>query len=424
MAFWNKKRSEQRSTLANPDDALLDAFGGRPSASGKRVTVQGSLGIAPVWAAVSLVAEQIGQLPLKVYKALDDEDRVEARSHRAWFMLHDKPNEFTPADRFWSAVATQLLLWGNAFIEKRRMSDGTVNQLFLLNPGQMTIKWDGRDKLFKYRKTTVDSSSSAVESGMEVTYTTDEVLHIFGLSLDGMIGQSVIANCKNALGAAMGRDEFEGSFWARGATLSGAIKHPGQLSDTAVRHLKESAQVIYGGSDRAHQIGVFEEGSDWVPLSSPLQDLQFVENQQLTRTDIAVMFKLPPNYLGGSSGDSLTYSTVEMNQLHFALHAIAPWTNTIAKALTNDPGIMPQSVHYCEFVLEAMMRGDTKSRGEYYKALSDVGAIKPSEIRKLENLPPMDGIDDEAEPKPAPPQLQVVNGQQPEQQQIPQLETG
>ena len=393
MAFWSRK--EKRATLAAPPEWLKDALGGTPSASGKRVNQRTALGIAPVWAAVSLIAEQIGQLPLKVYKTTDDDSTIEARQHRAWPILHDAPNEYTPADRFWSTVATQLLLWGNAFLEKRRSpTDGLVNQLYLLDPSRMVVTWDGRDKLFKYQRNQTETTTGATIAGNEVIYTTDEVLHIFGLSIDGICGQSVIQNCRNAFGSAMSRDEYEGGFWARGATLSGVIEHPGPLSDKAHQHLKDSAQIIYGGSDRAHQIGVFEEGAQFKTVSNPLRDLQFVESQQLTRTDIAVMFKLPPNYLGGASGDSLTYTTVEMNQLHFALHAIAPWTNTIAKALSNDPGLMPQSVHHCEFMLEAMLRGDTDTRGKFYKTMSDIGAITKNEVRERENLPPMPGGDD------------------------------
>jgi phage portal protein BeeE len=52
-----------------------------------------------------------------------------------WSILHSKPNSHTPADRFWSAVTAQLLLYGNSFIEKRRdQSFGVVDELFLLNP--------------------------------------------------------------------------------------------------------------------------------------------------------------------------------------------------------------------------------------------------------------------------------------------------
>src|SRR5215210_4899042 len=106
--------------MANPAGWLTDGLGASLSASGQRVTADKALGLAPVWAAVSIISEQVGQIPLKVYRRMDDGQRVEARSHRSWRLLHDKPNSVAPADRFWSAVTAQLLLYGNAFIEKRR----------------------------------------------------------------------------------------------------------------------------------------------------------------------------------------------------------------------------------------------------------------------------------------------------------------
>lgn len=386
--FSNIFRRETRaatSGMATPQTWFSDALSTGTAPSGKKVTVPSAMGLAPVWAAVSLIAEQVGQLPLKVYREVDG-DRVEARNHRAWGMLHDKPNDHTPADRFWSTVTTQLLLYGNAFLRKHRDQFGLVDELSLLNPAHMLVYWDGdqRIKSFSYQPL----------NGEMQTYTPDEVLHIFGLSLDGVIGESVISRCKAAIGAAMARDEFEGGFYARGATLSGAIEHPGRLSDDAIRHLKESTAAIYGGSDKAHQVGVFEEDSKFKIVGSPLRDLEFVAAQQMSRTDIAVMFKLPPNYLGGASGDSLTYATVESNQIQFALHAISPWTNVIASALTSDPGIFPQNVFDCEFVVDGMLRADAGARAAYYKTMTDIQAMTPNEIRRLENLPPIPGGDE------------------------------
>src|SRR6059058_2299945 len=104
MAFrWPWNRAEQRSALSgltNPQEWLAGALGASPTTTGQRVTVKNALGVSAVWAAVSMIAEQVGQLPLNVYKLVDD-DRVEARTHRAWRLLHDQPNEHTPADRFW-----------------------------------------------------------------------------------------------------------------------------------------------------------------------------------------------------------------------------------------------------------------------------------------------------------------------------------
>ena len=73
---------------------------------------------------------------------------------------------------------------------------------------------------------------------------------------------------------------------------------------------------------------VLEDGATFKILPMPLEDMQFVENQQLTRTDIAVAFRIPPSYLGGTTGDSLTYTTKEANTSQMAQLAIMPWTTS------------------------------------------------------------------------------------------------
>jgi HK97 family phage portal protein len=388
LAFWNRR--EQRSAVSGlqyPQSWLPGAFGASPTASGQKVTVKNALGISPVWSAVSMIAEQVGQLPLNVYRLDEDGDRIEARTHRAWALLHDKPNDHTPADRFWSTTTVHLLLYGNAFIRKHRNFLGLVDELVLMNPSHITVYWDGdqRIKQFNYQP----------PNGQRQTLGPEDVIHIYGLSLDGVIGASVINYCKDSFGAAMARDVYEGSFYKRGATLSAVVEMDGQVkSDVALKRLKDSVTALFAGADKAHGIGVFENGAKLHTVGSPMKDLQFVEAQQISRTDIANMFKLPANYLGGSSGDSLTYATVESNQIQFALHAIAPWTNTIAKALAADPGIFPQTVYDAEFDLDVMLRADAGARADFYQKMASVKAMTRNEIRRRENLPPVPGGDE------------------------------
>jgi HK97 family phage portal protein len=415
MAFWNRKpawdftdnqtetRALPTSGLATPAGWMQETLHAYPSATGKRVTVDKALGLSPVWSAVSLISEQVGLLPLKVYRRFDDaegeSERVEARQHRMWTRLHDRPNSHTPADRFWAAVTSQLLLYGNAFIEKRRDYLGQVDEFFLLDPERMTVKYDPRtaDKRFLYMPIRMGEQPRE--------FTTDEVLHIWGLSADGIVGLSVVQYQRSALGAALARDEFEGTFYRQGANLSGVLKHPDKLSQDAVGHLKESFKALYGGSLNAHGVPVLEEGMEFVTVGSPMRDLEFVAAQNMTRSDVAVMFHLPPNVLGGSSGESLTYTTVESNGIHLAMYAIAPVAGAIAKALSNDSGILPQNVFEAEFELKALMRADATTRSQFYTAMKALGAMTADEIRREENLPALtDAQKRELAPPPAPKQ--------------------
>lgn len=388
MAFWNRREKRALSDLSDPADWLLDSLGGSPATSGQRVTVEKSIGIASVYAAVGLLSGQIGLLPFKVYRRVDDQ-RVEARNHPAWRLLNQRPNASTPAGRFWATVAVHLLLYGNAFIEK--IGRGSDMELQLLLPSEVTVKWwpGLREKTF------VHSPASGVISGSPNTnrqreLDSEDVLHIMNMSLDGITGLSVISACRNPLGAVLARDEFEGTFYRQGTVLSGYVKTPGVLkSDVALKRLKDSLKALFAGSARAHGVAVFEEGAEFVNVTSPLVDLQFVESKNMSRTDVANLFNIPPNYLGGSSGDSLTYATVEANSIQLAQMAVAPLTNTIAEAVSQDPSILPQNVFDAEFVLEGMMRGDAKTRAEFYEKLVGMKAMHPDEVRQKENLPPL-----------------------------------
>lgn len=388
--------AEYRATLANPEEWMFDAFGAAGTWSGARVTPDKAVQIPAVRAAISLISWAIALCPLKVYRDQDDGTQMAAPEHRAYPMLHDKPNELMPADAYWQMTARHLLRHGNHFSEKRRnFLTGLVDELRPLPPTRTTVEWDSNTWEKRYVVTT--------ERGERRTYGPNDVLHIMGDTDDGLIGRSPLEDCREALGTALARMEFEGSFYRRGAVLSGVIQHPGRLGEQAVARLRETFKTRHAGSRQAHGTPVLEEGMTFQRTGAPLQELQFNESEQRTRTDVALMFNIPPGFLAGSTGDSLTYATVEGNQIQFAQLAVAPWANRIAKAIGADRSIFPFSSWYPEFVLEGLMRGDSQARATQYEKLFGLvdedgrRALEVNEIRALENRRPA-----RAKPKPEP----------------------
>jgi HK97 family phage portal protein len=380
LSFLNRivrgVESRQTSGLSFPTEWLTSMFTSNASFTGENVTVTKALGLAPVWSAVSLIAETIGALPLKVYRDIDDDNRQEARQHRAWRMLHDMPNPATTAHRFWATAAAHYLLWGNVYIEKLRNEMGLVEELWLRDPASIVVKYDFNTHIKTFFQDTIEGRK---------TWGEGEMLHILGFSMDGIIGISPISMVKESMGSALARERFEGKFYSRGGTLPGTLEHPAGLSQQAQQNLKADFKKILAAGEWA----VLEEGMKANQLSMPLADMEFVASKQLSRTDIALIFHLPPAYLGGSTGDSLTYANVEQNQIQFAQFAVAPITNAIEKSIQQDPGIFPQSVFVPEFELKALLRGDAKTRSEFYKTLSEIKAITVNEVRGLENMPPV-----------------------------------
>lgn len=377
MGLWNwLKGGEFRSTgLANPAGWVTDAFGVTASYSGERVTVQNSLELAAIRSAVAMISQAVGGLPLKVYRIEDDDNRVEARTHRCWRMLHDKPNEYCTATVFWTATAAQLLIYENSLIYKQRNPDGEVEALYHLDPSQWTVEMTSVGKRFVY-------------NGLpRKEYGEDEVLHIVGFSLDGYYGASRITQAKQTLGAAIARAKFEGGFYKRGGKFPGTLEHPGRLGEAGVKNLANQMSLWHSGVDNMHKVPVLEEGMHFNKAGMSMEEMQFTQLAEQTRTEIAVLFHIPPAYLGAKTGDPLTYATTESNQIQFAQMAVLPIANMITKALSSDPAILPWNVMYCEFVLEGLLRADMKTRAEYWKTMKDVLNLDPKFIAARENIP-------------------------------------
>lgn len=389
---WPWSRAERASSLSEPNQDAIALLGGQQVISGERIDVTSSLAISDVFAAVTTITETVATLPMKVYRQVGV-DVVETPDHRAAAMLGQAPNSIQPAHRFWSTVAGHLLLWGNAFIEKLRDQNGLVSELYLIHPACVRIEYN--ETLRQKRYVVTDQYGLT-----ETAYSDDRVLHLFGFSLDGISGLSPISQTRQQLGLAKARERFESEVYGQKPFLSGVINHPGQIKDTV--KLRESWKAIYGGGDRGifgakgsgrHSVAVLEEGATFSPLTAPLADMEFVASMQLSKVTIASIFHLPPAYIGGSVGDSLTYQTTEGNQIQLARQAITPLTTNIQKFVGADRGIFPFPSWYPEFSLAALMRGDSKARAEFYTALSGVKAITANEIRGFENMPPLPGGD-------------------------------
>ncbi len=385
------------STLANPDEWMFEAFGAQESWAGQTVTTTKALQVPAVRGAISLISWAVSLCPLKVYRDAEDGTPEAEPNHRAWPMLHDKPNEHIPADTYWQLATRQLLRYGNHFSEKRRnMLTGLVDELRPMPANtRVEINWATYEKRY-----IVDYPD---ERGRQV-FGPNDVLHVMGDTDDGIVGVSPLFDCKEAIGTALARMVFEGSFYRRGAVFSGVIEHPNKLGSLkAIDRLKRAFSAKYEGSKNAHGTPVLEEGAKFNRTGAPLSELEFNESERRTRTDIAILFNLPSGFLAGDTGESLKYATVEGNQIQFAQFAVAPWANRIAKTISADTSIFPFQSWYAEFVLEGLMRGDMAGRAGVYTQLFGIvdeegrRALDVNEIRAMENRRPA-----RAKPKPEP----------------------
>lgn len=273
-----------------------------------------------------------------------------------------------------------LLLNGNFYAYIDRVSLEPV-ALWPIDPARVTVEQDKDSGIITYKVTTA--------KGIQGLHPF-EVLHVLGITLDGLKGISPITFARESLGGAIAELRHGQSFFQHGAALSGVLQHPGHLGPEAAETLRQSWREKYSGTDNAGRVAVLEEGMEFKPVSLSNKDAQWLESRQVSVLDIARIFGVPPALLGHL--EKASYSSQEAQNIEFLTHSLRPWLTRIEQAL--ERALMPNSDLYCEFTTGDLLRTNQKDRYEAYRIALASGFMSVNEVRRLENLPEVDGGDE------------------------------
>ena len=140
---------------------------------------------------------------------------------------------------------------------------------------------------------------------------------------------------------------------------------------------------------------VLSGGITFAPLQISARDAQLIEQMRWHATEIATMFGLPPYMVGGSTGDSLTYSTVEGENTRLWTQALQPMSVRLEHAFS---AWVPHG-QTLRFNPDALLRSQTLDRYNAHEIALRAGFETVDEVRELEHRPPL------VAPAPPPPAI-------------------
>ena len=352
--------------------------------SGETVDEKTALQIATVYACVRLLAESVAQLPLHLYRTTEPNGQEKAKDHPLYKILYREPNPEMTSFSFWEAVMTHLLLWGNSYAQVVRDGNNKVLCLYPLLPENVEI--DRTDKGEIYYIYHAYTNEKPGETNKDIIFRRDEILHIPGLSFNGLVGFSPIAMMKNALGTTMAVEKYGASFFKNGAQPSGVLEHPGILKNPD--KLRENWTAIYGGPNNAHKVAVLEEGMQYKAISLPPEDSQFLSTREFGVEEICRIFRVPPHMVQDLK--RATFSNIEHQSIDFVVHTLDPWLVRIERAIVKDLLTEEEKDDYFpKFNVDGLLRGDYQSRMQGYSVGIANGIISPNEARQKENMQPI-----------------------------------
>jgi HK97 family phage portal protein len=372
-----ERSSLERPTVPLTGAALVAAVSGPPTSSGQVVTPANALQISTVYACVRVIAETVASLPLHVYKRVPGGRQMVNHSLNALF--DGNVNDAMTFVNYLEALLAHVLLWGNGYGEIDWTPDGRVGGLTLLAPDRTQALRNSRGTLVY--QTTFPGSQDAQRRRA------DRILHLHGLAFDGITGYSPIHLQREALGLAAAAEKFGAKFFGNGSLPGGVLQTDQQLTDDVLQRLKVSWEQAHSGENQ-HRVAILEEGLKWAQTTIPPEDAQFLETRKFQRTEIAAIFRVPPHKVGEL--ERATFSNIEQQDLEFEKNTITPWCVRLEKAINHSLLTEEEQAagYFVKFSLNALVRGDLKSRYDAYAVGRQNGWLTANEIRTLEDMNP------------------------------------
>ncbi len=374
-------RAGEFRSIESPNVAInpvqLDGIlNGVPTRSGILLNEKTAMTVVAVYVAHKVLGETLGMLNWAVYEGDEDEkDRRRAKDHPAYSLLRHAPNDEMTAFSFKETLMHHCAGWGNGFARIWFNNRGDPKSMSPMLPQNTHVERKGGQLMYTYER----------RDGTDKLWP-EEVLHIPGLSFDGLKGYSPITLAREALGVGKAAEIFAASFYGNGCKVGGFLKHPNKLKPEARANLQESFTAKHGGSGNAHKLGILEEGMEYVKTSIPPDEAQFLETRKFSVMDVARLYRIPPHMLG--EGGHVARASLEQASLEFLIYTIAPWLTKFEQEA--DRKLCGRdSNHYVKFDERQLLRTDLSGRQEYYAAGRMWGFLSANDVRRMEGEDPI-----------------------------------
>ena len=350
------------------------------STAGVAINSQTALSIGSYYSAVKLYADTVGSLSWDTYIRIDGTRRP-YRPSPNWLTVPQPNNpNFTGFDLKHRMVSS-LLIHGNCFVLFIRARNGDVVEMRVLDPQKVEIKMVDGAPIY-----TVQGDDNV---GVELT--SDAILHIPLFATGSALrAPSPVEQHQTTLGLASATQLYSARFYQQGAAPSAVIKIPGELTQDQADSLRNSFSRRHEGIEKMHKIAVLTGGADFQQMSMKISDMQLVETMHWGVESIARLMGVPLQLL--QYPEATSYASSEILMQAWLRLGLGPLVTRLEAGLQR---LVPGADQtFIKFNLDALLRPTTKERMDAYAVQINNGIRSLNEIRRLEDLPDVEGGDE------------------------------
>lgn len=389
---FNKKALEDNSNEQRSDTIAGPVVTSWDSAYGYGRNVDK---LSVVYGCVNLLSSTIASLPIQLNRKLD-KGHEPAIDHPYYNLITKAPNPFQTNYGFYHWAVSQLLMFGNCYIQKIRNNAGIVIELFPLNPNSVDV-YVRDDGMPYYKMNIVAPDGTAYYR--EFSY--DQVIHLKGYTRNGIYGLSVIDTFRRLFDGYNELEEAGTSIAKNAAKPSGVVYYPNNIKEEELEKMKSGWKNGFSQSNSGKTAflpnNIKVEAAN---IGMTAQDAEYIAQKQFSAQRIAAdIFRVPLHMLGLQN--TPTYASVEMQAIEFVQYTLNPIITNIEQQIQKQ--LLDDSDEvYINFNVRGLLRGDVRTRIEYYRFALEHGVMTANQVNEEEDtgiyISPDKGGDDYVRP--------------------------
>jgi HK97 family phage portal protein len=353
----------------------------RKTKSGERVDHTQAMTLPTYWSCLTGIAADIAKVPVSAVRRMLPRGRETLYDHPATRLLDEDANPNCAAFTFRETLTGWALGWGNGYAEVQRDGRGNPVALWPVHPSRVVVKVSPDDVVTYYVR--VDDVVASVKWA-EVP--AGNMFHLRGYG-DGIEGQSVLANASESIGLALAGQSFAASFFGNDLSISTLVSLKVPLADDKFQQYKKDLVKTYAGAANAYGVMVSNGDADLRRMSINPDEAQVLESRTFSVPEVCRWFHRSPQKVGHSD-KAQGWGTLDALQVADTTDCLMPWWirwEQEARRKLLDPADRTVRVKHW---IQALMRGEPKTRSEVIKNRVLSGTLTPNEAREFEDEEP------------------------------------
>jgi len=378
------------------------------SSSEKAISSRDTLTLPAIWNGVSRIAGHVSQLPINVYEATYDGDEKvggkRSRSHNAHWLMMRRPNAYQTPVVFREQVSKDSLLDGNGRAALIR-SGTRIMEMIPLDPNRTVTAMVMGEKYHATRPGPDDRlrlfyETENTDKHCLILLTDSEVLHIPGLSDNGISGIALKDIGRRNLGMSIAAEKRLGTQMEKGFAGNLMLEAPpGVFAKQAdAEEFLDAFEKRHSSPDKAGKVGMLRNGLKANLLAMNNKDAEMTDLRKFARQDAALWLGLE-QILGDDS--SVSYNSLEQKLLAYLMNCLnrwlKRWEEEIEWKLLSKSDFAAER-YYVRFNTAALLKSDFKTTIESLSQAITSTIISPNEARSKLDMNPRDGGDTFANP--------------------------